>query len=84
MYVRRKINASGSTSIQVVQKSSGRIKILKTIGSSKIAIDIEELYQRAQVEIRILQGYSELPFYQNMEQQYVADFKSSIQQLQLV
>jgi transposase len=84
MYVRRKINASGSTSVQVVQKSSGRIKILKTIGSSKIAIDIEELYQRAQVEIRILQGSSELPFYQNMEQQYVADFKSSIQQLQLI
>ena len=84
MYVRRKINASGSTSVQVVQKSSGRIKILKTIGSSKIAIDIEELYQRAQVEMRILQRSSELPFHQNMEQQYVADFKSSIQQLQLV
>ena len=84
MYVRRKINASGSTSVQVVQKSSGRIKILKTIGSSKIAIDIEELYQRAQVKMRILQRSSELPFHQNMEQQYVADFKSSIQQLQLV
>jgi transposase len=84
MYVRRKINASGSTSVQVVQKSSGRIKILKTIGSSKIAIDIEELCQRAQVEMRILQRSSELPFHQNMEQQYVADFKSSIQQLQLV
>jgi len=84
MYVRRKINASGSTSVQVVQKNCGRIKILKTIGSSKIAIDIEELYQRAQVEMRILQRCSELPFHQNMEQQYVADFKSSIQQLQLV
>lgn len=84
MYVRRKINASGSTSVQVVQKHKGRVKILKTIGSSKIAGDIEELYQRAQVEMRTLQRCSELPFHQNMELQYVADFKSSIQQLQLV
>ena len=68
MYVRRKINASGSTSIQVVQKNSGRIKILKTIGSSKIDSDIEELYQLARVEMRTLQRCSELPFHQNMEQ----------------
>lgn len=83
MYVRRKINASGSYSIQVVQKINGRIKILKTMGSSKIAAEIEELCQLGHEEIRILQHSIELPFHQNIEQQYVADFKSSIRQLQL-
>lgn len=84
MYVRRKTNASGSTSIQVVQKIQGRVKILKTIGSSKIASEIEELYQLGHEEMRILEGSAELPFHQNTEQQYVTDFKNSIRQLQLV
>ena len=83
MYVRRKINASGSVSIQVVQKVSGRVKILKTIGSSKVASGIEELCQLAYEEMRILQHTIQLPFHVNAEQQYVADFKSSIRQLQL-
>jgi transposase len=84
MYIRRKINASGSTSIQVVQKVGGRIKILKTIGSSKIASEIEELYQLAHEQMVILRHAAELPFHQNLEQQYVAAFKNSIQQLRLV
>lgn len=84
MYVRRKINASGSTSIQVVYKRSGRVKILKTIGSSKITSEIEELYQLAQDEIKSLIQSPELPFYQDIEQQFVQDFKASIQQLHLV
>jgi transposase len=84
MYVRRKKNASGSTSVQVVQKVSGRVKILKTIGSSMIASEIAELYQLAHEQIVVLQHAAELPFHQNLEQQYVSDFKNSIQQLRLV
>jgi transposase len=84
MYLRRKINASGSTSVQVVQKVNGRLKILKTIGSSKITSEIEELYQLAHEEIMILRNAAELPFHQNLEQQYVAAFKNSIHQLRLV
>ncbi len=83
MYVRRKMNASGSTSIQVVGKVNGRVKILKTIGSSKVASDIDELYQLAHEQIMILRHAAELPFHQNLEQQYVSDFRNSIHQLQL-
>ncbi len=83
MYIRRKVNASGSISIQVVQKVGGRIKILKTTGSSKIASEIEDLYQQAQEEMVLLRHAVELPFHQNQEQQYVVTFKNSIQQLRL-
>lgn len=83
MYVRRKMNASGSTSVQVVEKTNGRIKILKTVGSSMIAEDIEQLYHLAYEEILILRNAAELPFHQNLEQQYVSEFKSSIRQLRL-
>lgn len=70
--------------MQVVRKQGRGVKILKTIGSSKIASQIEQLHQLAHQEMAILQRSIELPFDQNLEQQYVADFKSSIQQLRLV
>ena len=83
MYIRRKMNASGSTSIQVVHKVNGRVQILKTTGSSKVASEIEELHQLAHEQITILRHAVELPFHQNLEQQYVSDFKNSIHQLRL-
>jgi transposase len=84
MFIRRKINASGSTSIQIIQKFNGRNKVLKVIGSSKIITELEELYHLGLDEIKLLQKASQLPFYQNTEQQFVQDFKSSIQQLLLI
>lgn len=84
MYVRRKRNASGSVSVQIVQKTNGRIKILRSIGSSKIDTEIADFYQAAADEMRELQHASELPFSLHLEQQFVQDFKSCIEQLKLV
>ena len=84
MFIHRKINASGSTSIQIVQKTNGRNKLIKVLGSSKIADKVEQLYQLGIDEIKSLQQTVELPFYQNLEQQFIGDFKRSIQQLLLV
>ena len=41
MYIRKKPNKSGLVSIQVIDKSSGKYKVVKTIGSSHDAIQIE-------------------------------------------
>lgn len=84
MFIRRKINASGSTSIQIIQKINGKNKVLKVIGNSKVATEIEELYYFGLDEIKSLQKASQLPFYQNTEHQFVQDFKSGIQQLILI
>ncbi|MEY3443317.1 MAG: hypothetical protein RLZZ519_1598, partial [Bacteroidota bacterium] len=32
MFVRRKSNASGSTSVQIVDKSSGRFRVIRSLG----------------------------------------------------
>lgn len=84
MFIRRKLNASGSTSIQIIQKINGRNKLLKVIGSSSNAGEIERLYFRGLEEMKLLSGGAELPFHQKLEQQFVTDFKSSIQHLHLV
>ena len=47
MYVRKKHNRSGSTSVVVVSKASGRYKEVKTFGSSFLESEIEILCQKA-------------------------------------
>jgi hypothetical protein len=46
MFVRQKQNKSGIVSIQVIDKSSGRYKLLKTIGSSSSQQIIEKLIRK--------------------------------------
>ncbi|MGD1958614.1 MAG: IS1634 family transposase [Fulvivirga sp.] len=43
MFVRKKPNKSGVVSVQVIDKSSGRYRVIKTIGSSTDASEIERL-----------------------------------------
>ena len=44
MYVRKKSNRSGSTSVVVIEKNNGKVCYLKTMGVSSDANEIEELY----------------------------------------
>ena len=45
MFIRKKKNRSGSTSVIVVDKSNGKFREIKTIGVSSDAKEISELYQ---------------------------------------
>jgi transposase len=47
MFVRKKKNKSGSTSIQIIQKQKGKYKVVKTIGSAIDEDEIKFLYQQA-------------------------------------
>jgi transposase len=46
MFVRKKKNPSGIVSIQVIDKSNGKYRVLKTIGSSSDAVEVENLYRQ--------------------------------------
>ena len=43
MFIRKKKNRSGSTSIQIVSKDRGRYKVVKTIGCATMLHEIEKL-----------------------------------------
>lgn len=45
MYVRKKPNRSGSTSVVIVEKKAGKVCYLKTIGVSSVQQEIDELYR---------------------------------------
>lgn len=47
MFVRQKKNRSGSTSIQIISKNSGKYKVIETIGCSKNDYDIKQLLLQA-------------------------------------
>jgi transposase len=44
MFIRKKRNNSGSTSVQIISKLNGKYQVVKTIGSSKSEQEIEKLY----------------------------------------
>lgn len=84
MFIRKKLNASGSQSIQVIQKINGRNKILKIIGSATTQQEIEKLLNLAKQEIerlcrqpKLFIGVSDVV----VEQAYSALSNSSIRTL---
>ena len=62
MFVRKKNNKSGKVSVQVIDKSSGKYKVIETIGSSSDAEVIEKLLKKARQFIQQYTGLQEIDF----------------------
>ncbi len=62
MFVRKKKNKSGVISIQVIDKSIGKYKVLKTIGSSSEPNEVDELYNKGLDFIKSYKGQQTLIF----------------------
>ena len=62
MYVRKKHNRSGTTSVAVVSKAKGKYKEIKSFGSSLSEEDIDSLCNKAAAWIRSFVGQQELDF----------------------
>lgn len=62
MYVRKKANKSGVISVQVVDKSSGKYKLVKTIGSSDKAQELSNLVSKGKEYIIKATGVQEFDF----------------------
>ena len=79
MYLRKKKNKSGVISVQVIDKSTGKYKVIKTIGSSSNPLEVENLVIQGKQWIKQKQGIIELDF-TNKEEQIKA-FINNIEQL---
>ncbi len=84
MFIRKKKNNSGSTSIQIIEKRNGIYKVLQTIGSSKDIFELKVLYQKAQKEILLLKQQEELPFNALKELEFADTFVDYIDSLSLI
>ncbi len=79
MYLRKKKNKSGVISIQVINKSTGIFKVIKTISSSSNPLEVENLVIQGKQWIKQRQGIIELDFTNKMKQ--IKAFISNIEQL---
>ena len=84
MFVRKKPNKSGVVSIQIIDKSSGKYVVRKTIGSSVEKIEIDFLVKKAKREILSLSKQSLLPFDEAAELDFVDSFVNSIESFSLI
>ncbi len=69
MFVRQKKNKSGSISIQIISKNSGKYKVVETIGCSKSEYELELLLQQAEERLLELDpNLFDFAEYQNKKQ----------------
>lgn len=73
MFVRKKKNKSGIVSIQIIDKSSGKYKMVKTIGSSANPTEIDMLYRHGLDYIQHYEGQQTFNFTSQ-------DFKDTVKQ----
>lgn len=62
MFVRRKVNRSGTISVVVVSKAHGKFTEVKKFGVAKSEEEAEELFHKAQLWLRTYSGQQELDF----------------------
>lgn len=62
MFIRKKPNKSGLVSVQVIDKSSGKYKLVKTIGSSRDLTEVERMVQEGERFIREASGLQMIDF----------------------
>ena len=84
MFFRKKVNKSGVVSIQVIDKSNGKYKVHKTIGSSSESIEIDKLVEQAKSYIKSFGGQTSIDFILGDDQKYFQSIYENIQQVQLL
>lgn len=84
MFIRRKKNASGSTSILILEKRGMKNVVVKIIGTSDEAIEIEHLYNKALKAIQREQRSMPLPFEKAAELAFADSFINCIEGFSLV
>jgi transposase len=84
MFVRRKHNASGLVSVQVIDKSQGKYLVVKTIGSSKDPQRIQDLELEGVHYIRSLTKQSAFNFEIEKEREVIDLFFKGIDAIRLV
>lgn len=84
MFVRCKKNKSGSTSVQIVDKSSGKYVLFQTVGSSSDPAEINFLVIKGNKIISSHGGQAMLPFDKDKELEFVDTFLQCLDSMHLV
>lgn len=81
MFIRKKKNKSGSVSIQIIDKSSGKFKILKIIGSAHDEHQQNELLQQAYQLLPSLNKQSQIEFTYTEDELFLRQLQQGIKKI---
>lgn len=84
MFVRQKRNPSGVISVQIIDKSSGKYRMLKTIGSSSDPAEIKRLVLEGKSQIAQMDGQQVLDFELGDDQHFLDLMIESIDSVKLL
>ncbi len=84
MFIRRKKNASGSISVQIIDKSTGKFRILETIGFATNEKDIRELELRAYELMSSLMRQKQIDFTYDEDSIFVQQLQQGLKQFRVV
>jgi transposase len=84
MFIRKKTNTSGSTSVQIISKSRGKYRVIKTVGCGKNEQEVQKLIYLGQQELERISAQPKLFVSENdtvVEQVFEALSNASIRTL---
>lgn len=84
VFVRKKPNRSGSVSVQIVAKVSGRYRLVRTVGCSTSLDEIERLVRRGRALIPVLSGRPEMDFVIGDDQHFAEAVSRSIEGIRML
>lgn len=84
MFIRKKTNKSGVISVQIIDKSSGKYRMVKTVGSSDKPEEIASLLLQGREMLSVLQRQGSFNFDITEERKLVDLFFKGIDELRLV
>lgn len=84
MFIRRKKNKTGTISVQIIDKSSGKYRVIKSIGSSADANEINLLVEKAHHYIQKITGRQEFDFTLGDDSYFYRSVYENIRQIQLL
>ena len=81
MFIRKNKNRTGTVSVQLISKSSGKYRVVKTLGSGDTEQSIELLYQKARQELAHIQKQQSL--FVSKEDALIESYISRLQNTQV-
>jgi transposase len=84
VFIRQKKQRTGTISVQIIDKSSGKSRVIKTIGSSKDPFEVAKLVNEAKTWISEYGGQTVIDFMSVDDAHFLKVINQSIQQIQLL
>lgn len=84
MYIRKKKNASGSISVQVIDTSGKRDRLIKTIGTTNRTENLQELLKQAHEFINQYTNQGEIEFEYREDKKFIEQLKLGLKNIQMI